>query len=73
MPNTFVSTSPYLVVNNVKQIKPFLLLVHGTKGDATGEGELGAEDLFQHDPSLQVAPTYNQQPLRVVSLCSVQG
>lgn len=30
VPETFVSNSPYYVVNNVRQIKPFLLLAYGT-------------------------------------------
>lgn len=29
VPDTFVSRTPYYVVNNTKQIKPFLLLVEG--------------------------------------------
>lgn len=33
VPETFVSRNPYYVVNKVKQIKPFLLLVEGTVPD----------------------------------------
>lgn len=58
------------VVNNVKQLKPFLLLV-----TSAFEGEKSAEDgrvvapkgkLFEHDPSLPIATTFDGGPIKVV-------
>nr|XP_019007506.1 uncharacterized protein I206_07767 [Kwoniella pini CBS 10737]OCF46287.1 hypothetical protein I206_07767 [Kwoniella pini CBS 10737] len=74
VPHTFVSSSPYYVVKNVKQIKPFLLLIQGTHTDESEEVEgqatertnyQGNGDLFIHDPSLKVKPTYEHSPLTV--------
>jgi hypothetical protein len=53
------------IVDKVKQMKPFLLLVVG-KGEPVEQGESKGR-LFQHDPSLRMKTTYDNQPLRVVS------
>ncbi|WVQ99753.1 hypothetical protein IAU59_006895 [Kwoniella sp. CBS 9459] len=37
VPNTFVSSNPYYVVSNTKQIKPFLLLVQGKTPEVSDE------------------------------------
>ena len=65
MPNTFVSSNPFYVVNNVKQIKPFLLLVQGT-GDPI-EHTMTDKELFRHDPQLRQQPAFYGSPLQVVS------
>lgn len=69
VPSTFVSSTPFYVVNNVKQIKPFMLLVSGpstspaTTTDTAGDGEL-----FKHDPTLERPTTYQLgRPVEVVS------
>ena len=78
VPSTFVSSNPYYVVNNVNQIKPFLLIVQGTDmlGSASQPGEpppppvieeLPDRELFKHDPKLKMPPTFYSQPLKVVS------
>ncbi|OCF31971.1 hypothetical protein I316_06356 [Kwoniella heveanensis BCC8398] len=43
VPDTFVSSNPYYVVNNTKQIKPFLLLVQGTTPLAAEESSKSDE------------------------------
>jgi hypothetical protein len=66
VPSTFVSSSPYYVVNNVKQIKPFLLLVLGDQEQEQPEAGQASGKLFAHDPALRMKTTYQHQPLRVV-------
>ncbi|WVQ77891.1 hypothetical protein IAR50_007596 [Cryptococcus sp. DSM 104548] len=45
VPETFVSNNPYYVVNNLNQIKPFLLIVHGSlNADLAEEAEAGEAD-----------------------------
>ncbi|WWD03208.1 hypothetical protein V865_001258 [Kwoniella europaea PYCC6329] len=76
VPHTFVSSHPFYVVNNVKQIKPFLLLVQGnetmeTSEEAEEERAKNAKSakgaLFVHDPMLRTKPTLNSnQPLAVM-------
>jgi hypothetical protein len=59
-PSTFVSSNPYYVVSQVKQMKPFTLLVSGRSDEdqAVGnEGDAGGQ-LFQHDPTLVRQPTF---------------
>lgn len=90
VPETFVSRRPYYVVDKIKQIKPFLLLVETTPphppapadedrvaaGMTTEETKKESEEmkripsgeLFKHDPSLSLQPTYFGRPLQVVSL-----
>jgi len=53
------------IVSNLKQMKPFLLLVIG-KGEPVEANESNGR-LFQHDPALRIKTTYDHQPLRVVS------
>jgi hypothetical protein len=53
------------IVDKVKQMKPFLLLVVGKGEPVEQSGSKGR--LFQHDPSLRMKTTYDNQPLRVVS------
>nr|XP_031859462.1 uncharacterized protein CI109_005108 [Kwoniella shandongensis]KAA5526534.1 hypothetical protein CI109_005108 [Kwoniella shandongensis] len=77
VPNTFVSHNPFYVVNNIKQIRPFLLLVAGTNnGDtvavtttaptaAVSKAAQPADKFFKHDPKLKKPTTYNNQPLQV--------
>jgi hypothetical protein len=70
VPSTFVSTNPYYVVNQTKQIKPFLLLVSGVDQDGPAAAEKAptkSGELFRHDPHLTRATTYRQQPVQVVS------
>lgn len=69
VPDTFVSRSPYYVVNNTKQIKPFLLLVEG-EGEPRPEVESHGQ-LFKHDPALLMKSTWFKQPLQVVSCVAV--
>ncbi|WWC62233.1 uncharacterized protein I303_104829 [Kwoniella dejecticola CBS 10117] len=74
VPHTFVSSSPFYVVNNVKQIKPFLLLVQGTdmseeeetyKTDSRKGTQKAKGDLFIHDPLLKLRPRYSSGDLSV--------
>ncbi|ODO08329.1 hypothetical protein L198_00053 [Cryptococcus wingfieldii CBS 7118] len=45
VPETFVSRNPYYVVNNLRQIKPFLLIVHGALNpQLVEEAESGEAD-----------------------------
>ena len=66
VPSTSVCSSPYYVVSNVKQIKPFLLLVVGDQEQEQSEGAQASGKLFAHDPALRMKTTYQHQPLRVV-------
>ncbi|WVQ67429.1 uncharacterized protein L199_005626 [Kwoniella botswanensis] len=76
VPHTFVSSHPFYVVNNVKQIKPFLLLVQGNETTETSEeaeeervknAKSAKGALFVHDPMLRTKPTLNtNQPLAVM-------
>ena len=69
VPSTFVSTHPYYVVSQTKQIKPFLLLVSGLNEDHTtvpANTTVQSGELFRHDPQLARPTTYSQQPVRVV-------
>jgi hypothetical protein len=60
-------------VSNTKQIKPFLLLVHGPKIDTPAEATKTTEPvishgkLFAHDPSYR-APTFGGKALRLVCI-----
>ncbi|WVR06740.1 hypothetical protein IAU60_003775 [Kwoniella sp. DSM 27419] len=78
VPHSWVSSSPYYVVANTKQIKPFLLLVQGLdakymeKGKAAEEEEVPVTpqivmkgDLFKHDPTLSRKPQMFHGPLKV--------
>ena len=68
-PDTFVSSSPYYVVNNIKQIKPFLLIVQGNGTSVVEPPPVVnvRKALFKHDPSLMMQPAFFGQPLQVVS------
>ncbi|WWC88980.1 uncharacterized protein L201_003895 [Kwoniella dendrophila CBS 6074] len=74
VPSTFVSCNPFYVVNNVKQIKPFLLLVQGTdmmevSEDAEEERARQAKaakgEMFVHDPHLARKPMFVNSSLAV--------
>ena len=66
VPSTFVSSHPFYVVGNTKQIKPFLLLVSGGPPETRARtAERG--DMFKHDPRLKRQTTYNGAQVRVVS------
>jgi hypothetical protein len=52
-------------VNNVKQIRPFLLLVHGSGDPKPVEETEGT--LFRHDPALTMPTTFFHKLLRLVS------
>ncbi|WVW84288.1 hypothetical protein I302_106319 [Kwoniella bestiolae CBS 10118] len=74
VPHTFASSHPYYVVNNVKQIKPFLLLVQGTNMMETSEeveeervrkAQSAKGALFVHDPMLRIKTTFGKNPLAV--------
>lgn len=68
VPNTFVSQNPYYVVSNVKQIKPFLLLVSGGSAEQTEKTAVAKArgKLYEHDPGLAMKTTYNHVELQVV-------
>ncbi|RSH89058.1 hypothetical protein EHS25_002724 [Saitozyma podzolica] len=63
VPNTFVRSNPYYVVANTKQIKPFLLLVHGT-GDPAPQATVHGS-LFQHDPGLALKSRFGGQLIQL--------
>jgi hypothetical protein len=60
-----VRSNPYYVVANTKQIKPFLLLVHGT-GDPAPQATVHGS-LFQHDPGLALKSRFGGQLIQLVS------
>ncbi|KAK4684001.1 ubiquitin-conjugating enzyme E2 Q, partial [Tremellales sp. Uapishka_1] len=63
VPETFVSSNRYYVVGNIKQIKPFLLLVFGVGEPEVPEPVKGK--LFIHDPSLKLPTTFYNKPLQL--------
>lgn len=71
VPSTFVSREPFYVVGNIKQIKPFLLLVAGGVTDTVSRAPAPG-DLFNHDPELRRRTMYNGAELRLVS-CTTDG
>ena len=75
VPSTFVSKAPYYVVNQTKQIKPFLLMVSGTGTNhdpiPPAPRTIGPGELFQHDPQLVRPTTYSSGPVQVVSYSSI--
>jgi hypothetical protein len=80
LPIRTMSVCPYLfvggrmgadeVVNKVKQMKPFLLLVVGIHSEEDEQPKPEPVEsngrLFQHDPALRLKTTYGHQPLRIV-------
>ncbi|ORX35603.1 hypothetical protein BD324DRAFT_609369 [Kockovaella imperatae] len=66
VPETFVCCNPHYVVNKVKQIKPFLLLVEGQGIPIPAIPT--TKRLFQHDPRIppHMKPSFSSQPLEVV-------
>lgn len=64
VPETFVSRNPYYVVNNIKQIKPFLLLVEGTVTPVE-EKEVKEEVDMEIGADLKVARGVNGTPVKV--------
>lgn len=60
--STFVSSTPFYVVDKVKQVKPFMLLVSGAPtGEAPETTQQPVDgELFRHDPTLARKTTYMQ-------------
>ncbi|EIW65961.1 hypothetical protein TREMEDRAFT_74889 [Tremella mesenterica DSM 1558] len=63
VPKTFISRNPYYVVGNIRQIRPFMLLVQG-KGEISPAPQYKGA-LFQHDPKLAMKTTFSNSPLLV--------